>query len=333
MMEEVDRIKKLLEKLDELKRSGVLSEEEFESKKQILMKRLENLQRPESSYRPSLTSRHIWRLSLSLLAVVLIIIGIVTAITPSWIPVSHSTTILTSVTTEGPTVLNVPILEKSSAKLNINEILYIWIDKYYLKRLPASSTLIPPPITMTKPMTTITAENPLTVIVTERVQPTTTISFGLTELRILYNDKEYRLLEEEPMIIGRIAVDKGPVDFIILDDENFIKFFQHVTYEPVYSMANIIGTSEFKFKLPRDSKISGNKVYFIFMNRGSEETQITYQVDASWNVIEKGIVTTYAPTYVTSYYKGAPLTETGLSIILVGAILLVLAFWARRFNF
>jgi hypothetical protein len=32
-MEGEDRIKKLLEKLDELRRSGVLSEEEFESKK------------------------------------------------------------------------------------------------------------------------------------------------------------------------------------------------------------------------------------------------------------------------------------------------------------
>jgi hypothetical protein len=332
-MEVEDRIKKLLEKLDELRRSGVLSEEEFESKKQILMKRLENLQRPENSYRPSLTARRIWRLLLSLLAVVLIIIGIITAITPIWIPVSHSTTVLTSVTSEGPTVLNVPILEKSYAKLNINEILYIWIDKNYLKRLPASSTLIPPSLTLTQAITTIIAEKSRTVVVTERMQPTTTISFGLTELRILYNDKEYRLLEEEPMIIGSITVDKGPVDFIILDDENFIKFFQRVTYEPVYSMANIIGTSEFKFKLPRDSKISGTKVYFILINRGSEEAQIIYQVDASWNVVEKGIVATYIPTYVTSYYKGAPPTEAGLSIIFVGTILLVLAYWVRKFNF
>jgi hypothetical protein len=324
-MGEAERIKKLLEKLDELKKSGVFTEEEYVRKKELLLEQLRRVER-----KPPLKT--IQLLSI-LIAVIIIFVGIVVAVTPIKIPTSYITTAQTLTYIESSTTLEVPIIEKSKGIIEPGYILAIKLGKYSLNKLPSSAILYavtPMPTTTVREAGTIPYYATFSTTFTALMPVTTTKTIYLTDMILEYNNKMYRLLENEPSIMGKISASKGIIDFLLLDEENYMKLMQQSSYQPIYTISNVRTISEFEFKPPPPEKISGNEVYFVFLLRGNERAEIEYEVNAVWKVIEKAPTTISITLYTTSEYVGTPLIEVGISIILLGIILLVIfRFWRR----
>jgi hypothetical protein len=326
-MGEAERIKKLLEKLDELRKSGVLTEEEYAEKRDLLLKQLKNVER-----RPP----RIPQLLLVLATVVIIFIGIFVAVTPVKVPVSYMTTAQTIAYAESYTTLKVPIIERASAVIKPGYILAIRLDKYSLVRLPSSGTLYFPTMYLTEGETMVypgySQFLSMLQTMTTFKPATTTETIHLTEMVLEYGGKSYKFLKDEPMIVANVSVSKGVVDFLLLDEKNYMKL-QQSSYQPIYVMSNIRGPLQFEFKPPSPDEILGDEVYFVFLPKGGEGAEVQYEVNAVWEVIEKVPTTTTTTLYTTSEYVGAPLIETGISIILLGMVLLaIFIFWrtARR---
>jgi hypothetical protein len=162
---------------------------------------------------------------------------------------------------------------------------------------------------------------------------TTTETIHLTDMVLEYGGKSYKFLKDEPMIVANVSVSKGAADFLLLDEKNYMKLMQQSSYQPIYVMSNIKGSSQFEFKPPSPDEIPGDEVYFVFLPKGGEGAEVQYEVNVVWEVIEKAPTTTTTTLYTTSEYVGAPLIETGISIILLGMVLLaIFIFWrtARR---
>jgi hypothetical protein len=259
-MGEAERIKKLLEKLDELKKSGVFTEEEYVRKKELLLEQLRRVER-----KPPLKT--IQLLSI-LIAVIIIFVGIVVAVTSIKIPTSYITTTQTLTYIESSTTLEVPIIEKSKGIIEPGYILAIKLGKYSLNKLPSSATLIITASSLTKGETLAWPIYTIYMTPTIFKSITTTETIYLTDMILEYNNKMYRLLENEPSIMGKISASKGIVDFLLLDEENYMKLMRQSSYQPIYTISNVRTTSEFEFKPPPPEKISGNEVYFVFLLRG-----------------------------------------------------------------
>jgi hypothetical protein len=328
-MGEAERIKKLLEKLDELRKSGVLTEEEYAEKRDLLLGRLKSVERRPPPRIPQLL--------LVLATVVIIFIGIFVAVTPVKVPVSYMTTAQTIAYAESYTTLKVPIIEKASAVIKPGYILAIRLDKYSLIRLPSSGTLYFPTIYLTGGETMVYPgySQFLSMLrtMTTFKPATTTETIHLTDMVLEYGGKSYKFLKDEPMIVANVSVSKGAADFLLLDEKNYMKLMQQSSYQPIYVMSNIKGSSQFEFKPPSPDEIPGDEVYFAFLPKGGEGAEVQYEVNAVWEVIENAPTTTTTTLYTTSEYVGAPLIETGISIILLGMVLLaIFIFWrtARR---
>jgi hypothetical protein len=326
-MGEAERIKKLLEKLDELRKSGVLTEEEYAEKKDLLLKQLKSVERRPPPRIPQLL--------LVLVAAIIIFMGIFVAVTPVKVPVSYMTTAQTIAYIEFYTTLKVPIIEKASEVIKPGYTLAIRLSKYSLIRLPSSGTLRVQlsPATGGEVMPYRGYSELLSSSMTTFKSPTTTITMHLTDMIFEYGGKSYRFLKDKPMIVANVSVINGTVDFLLLDEKNYMKLMQQSSYQPIYVMSNIRGPSQFEFKPPSPDEIPGDEVYFAFLPKGGEGAEVQYEVNAVWEVIEKVPTTTTTTLYTTSEYVGAPLIETGISIILLGTVLLaIFIFWrtARR---
>jgi len=325
-MGEAERIKKLLEKLDELRKSGVFTEEEYAMKRELLLERLRRVER-----RPPL---RIAQLLLVIVAITIIFIGVFVAVTPAKVPISYITTTQITAYAESYTTLKLPIIEKASEVIEPGLILAIKLGKYYLIRLPPSAILYYswPTVTLTGGETIVypgySQLATMLQTMTTFKPVTTTETIRLTDMILEYNGKMYRLLENEPTIVADISVSMGAVDFLLLDEKNYIRLIQQSSYQPIYVMSNIKGVSQFKFKPPSPEEISGDEVYFVFLPRGDEGAEIQYEVNAVWEAIEKAPTITTTTLYTTSEYAGAPPIEIGVSIILLGIVLLVIfRFW------
>jgi len=326
-MGEAERIKKLLEKLDELRKSGVLTEEEYAEKRDLLLSRLKSVERRPPPRIPQLL--------LVLVAAIVIFIGIFVAVSPVKVPISYMTTVQTIAHVESYTTLKVPIIEKASEVIKPGYTLAIRLSKCSLITLPSSGTLYAQlmPATGGEVMPYRGYSEWLTSSMTAFKSPTTTITMHLTDMIFEYGGKSYRFLKDEPMIVVNVSVSKGAIDFVLLDEKNYMKLMQQSSYQPIYVMSNIRGPSQFEFKPPSPDEIPGDEVYFAFLPKGGEGAEVQYEVNAVWEVIEKAPTTTTTTLYTTSEYVGAPLIETGISIILLGTVLLaIFIFWrtARR---
>ncbi|MEM4466293.1 MAG: SHOCT domain-containing protein [Nitrososphaerota archaeon] len=326
MSEDVRRkIISLLRKMEELRESGELSQEEYEEKKRQLIQKLRELENSETSLR---RADH-FRTIMAVLAASFILLGIIITLSYSVVIPKTSQGIIATTFTR-VTTLSGTLLEESSSYLERNHILVIEMSSVKLLNWPPiSGTLIVRMPTVKGAIATYPGTE--TKIYQPFISATTTVMFLPSDFLFQVGDKYYRALTDTPTIQGYISSSQ-PVDFLILDLDNYLKFVENREYDTIYSVRNIVGVKNIEFipslELLMPLIKEGGPVRLVFINRGDEPTTIRYKLDAIWEAIEMTPLTNYLTTItqITTF----PYIWIGIPIIFLGLLTLMITFMLRK---
>ena len=323
--EERARIARLLKRLKELKERGVFSEEEYEEKRNLLARRLAELELERKAYKSDKMR------SLSLVfAAIFMVMGLIVSFMPSQIYISYPTKGIAISTVAHTTTLTGAFLKENNADLDPRYMLVIEMPAFEMYSLP--SLLEGQTITWTmtsKPTgTTVyhgTTFPPETEVVTELMPVTTTITVHIWEYTFEIGGKKYQLLSDSPrFVLGYIESDQ-PINFYILDSENYIGFLEHKSFTPIYSAEEIVGKREIRFTPPEMSRMGRfEKLRVVFQNMGSSAASISYKLDTVWDVRVMETKEAIMQTTTTIQQISFPYMGIGIILLIVGIAVMII---------
>jgi len=316
-----ERIIQLLERIEELRRRGVLREDEYEEMRASLLRQLKEVK--------PLRRKDNIGLLLKIMAIALIIIGVIMSSLPSttitMTPAAETVT-LTSTTT---TTMRGKFLEKASCSINPGEFVVIEMSAGSLYRWPkfakeGQATIVAETIKVgPEGLTTIYGTE--TVTYTAPVSTTRTTTIGPTGFIIEAEGKQYRLMSNVPLISGYIYSSQ-PIDFYILDLENYVKFLEHKPFEAIYAYLDIVGEKRIEFTPPdyaRWRQWPIDTIRVVFLNKGGGMADVRYELDTVWPVTVAEPSKILITTTKTEQRLTFPLIGLGLAIIILGIIVLL----------
>ena len=271
------------------------------------------------------------RLLISVISVILVIIGLFMASSPFYSPVRYTTTIPVTTTIVGvPTTLTATIQTKDTVVLkpqdciaieNPKSSLWAWPEDAYI-HIIVESPLHTSPVIATY-QTTGTELLTTTVFHTIPAPVTTTVEVrGKTY--VYYHGETYIPSESRPVFIGRVVSD-GPINFMVLDEKNFLKYRRHSSYEAIYMKADIVGSSEVSFIPPPRRDVKGSRIYLVFCNYGSTPAHLSYEFKVLREVAKQYATTQYEAIETQRYELTKPEMTLGIIIFFLAIILLLIS--------
>ena len=253
------------------------------------------------------------------------------ASSPFYSPVKYTTTIPVATTVRGvPTTLTATIQTKDTVVLkpqdciaieNPKSSLWAWPEDAYIHIIVESPLHTGPVIATYR--TTGTELLTTTVFHTVLAPVTTTVEVrGKTY--VYYHGETYIPSESRPVFIGHVISDE-PVTFMLLDEENFLKFRQHASYEAIYIKADILGSSEISFIPPPKEDIRGSWIYLLLKNEGSNPTDLSYEFKVLREVVKEYATTQYEAIETQRYDLTKPEMTLGIIIVFLAIILLLIS--------
>ena len=155
------------------------------------------------------------------------------------------------------------------------------------------------------------------------VSATTTVKVS-GKTYVYYHGETYIPSESRPVFIGHVISDE-PVTFMLLDEENFLKFRQHASYEAIYIKADILGSSEISFIPPPKEDIRGSWIYLLLKNEGSNPTDLSYEFKVLREVVKEYATTQYEAIETQRYDLTKPEMTLGIIIVFLAIILLLIS--------
>ena len=238
---------------------------------------------------------------ISVISVILVIIGLFMASSPFYSPVRYMTTIPVTTTIVGvPTTLTATIQTKDTVRLRSGEDwVAIRIPKYKLWAWPEEIGF---------------------AIFATKVDTTSRL-----KTYIYYHDETYIPSNSSPRFVGHIVSDE-PITFMLLDEENFMRFKEHLSYEAIYIKAFMVGSCEISFIPPPEEKIRGSWIYLLLKNEGLNPTYVSYEFKVLREVAKQYATTQYEAIETQRYELTRPETTLGIVIVLLAVILLLASF-------
>ena len=142
---------------------------------------------------------------------------------------------------------------------------------------------------------------------------------------VYYRGGTYIPSGSRPVFIGHVISDE-PVTFMLLDEENFLRFRKHASYEAIYIKADMLGSSEVSFIPPPRRDVKGSRIYLVFCNYGSSPAHLSYEFRVLREVAKQYATTQYEAIETQRYELTRPETTLGIVIVLLAIILLLVSF-------
>ena len=144
------------------------------------------------------------------------------------------------------------------------------------------------------------------------------------ETYIYYHDETYIPSKSSPRFVGHIVSDE-PITFMLLDEENFMRFREHLSYEAIYIKGSMVGSCEISFIPPPEEKIKGSWIYLLLKNEGSNPTYLSYEFKVLREAAKQYATTQYEAIETQRYELTKPETMLGIIIIFLAIILLLIS--------
>jgi len=260
-----------------------------------------------------------------------VIVGLFMASTPFYSPVKYTTTIPVATTVRGvPMTLTATVQTRDTVTLEPRawiaiekpvDKLWAWPEDAYVRVIVS----LPP---HTGPATTfrttgtewITTEE----FFTTPMKVKATVKVG-GKTYVYYRGGTYIPSGSRPVFIGHVISDE-PVTFMLLDEENFLRFRKHASYEAIYIKADMLGSSEVSFIPPPRRDVKGSRIYLVFCNYGSSPAHLSYEFRVLREVAKQYATTQYEAIETQRYELTRPETALGIVTILLAVILLLASF-------
>jgi len=261
-----------------------------------------------------------------------VIVGLFMASTPFYSPVKYTTTIPVATTVRGvPTTLTATIQTKDTVKLKPQECIAIEKPRHNLWAWPEDAyihVVLEAPLHMGPAITTIrtTGTELLTTMVFHTVPASATTTVEVRgKTYVYYHGETYIPSESRPVFVGHVASDE-PINFMVLDEENFLKHREHSSYEVIYMKADIVGSCEVSFIPPPKECVKGSRIYLVFCNYSPNPAHLTYEFKVLREAARQYATTQYEAIETQRYELTRPETTLGIIIVLLAVILLLMSF-------
>ena len=302
-VDEKKRMRDLLKKLRELRDFGALSEEEYEEKRKVLVERLRELEESEGARRYEKP-----RILLLATALALILVGLVMSIMPSTTLIIKPTATTLASPTTYTTTLTGTFIQEDSAAIPVGEMMIIVVPAYEMYSWPSL-------------LKDQTATRSMTVTATAHVW----------ERALEIGGKKYQFLSDSPRLICGYIESDQPINFYILDSENYIRFLEHGSFSSIYSAEQVVGKKEISFTPPEISRMERfEKLRVIFQNLGSQPASISYRLDTLWDVKITEVRERVTQTTTTIQQTTFPYMGLGIILLIIGVATAIIYAVSRR---
>lgn len=224
-----------------------------------------------------------------------------------------------------PVVMTYTVLPREGLIIPPKAHVLVRVNNLYYLVPPGSGAIILGPTITANPLTTIVTDNPTSITVKPEFTVTETKTVKPTEYLIASGGRTIRLSENYPEIMVKIS-SSSPIDFIIVDEENYVKLFQGVSYNPIYVKADIV---EGRLGIPPPSSPRG-PYFFVFYNKHLSDARVFYEMENIWEAHELMITTSRYLRYEPNYTPSTIVMVIGLITLILAALII---FHLRRHRY
>ena len=276
------------------------------------------------------------RILLLAISLAFIIVGLIASIMPSTTLIIKPTATTLASPTTYTAILTGAFIKEDSATIPVNRMIVIEVPAYEMYSWPSllEGQTITWSITVKPTGMTIyygTELPPETEIPTELMPVTTTVTVHIWKHIFEIGGKKYQLLSDSPRLIRGYLESDQPINFYILDSENYIRFLEHRSFSSIYSAEQVVGKKEISFTPPEISRMERfKKLRVIFQNLGSRPASISYRLDTVWDVKVMETKEATMQTTTTIQQTSFPYMGLGIILLIVGVAVMISYAISRR---